>query len=101
MSRIPQAVLDAVDERRDGSCEATGCPTLNVQYHHRRAYGMGGRQHDDPEQNTVPNILGLCPRHHAWAHAHPNRAKDLGLIVPQWASIRDTLVIPTPSLGPC
>lgn len=102
MSRIPRAVIDTVEERRAGSCEATGWPTRAVEYHHRRAYGMGGRKADvDGLQNTEHNILGLCPKHHQWAHAHPAAARELGLIVPSSGDPRDVPVLSDRELGRC
>jgi hypothetical protein len=69
VSRIPRAVAAAVEERRGGSCEATGWPWLHVEYHHRRPYRAGGRPARDPIQNTAANLLAVCPLHHRWAHA--------------------------------
>lgn len=102
MSRIPPAVISEVETRRAGTCEATGWPVMAVEYHHRRAYGMGGRGADvDGLQNTGHNILGLCRKHHQWAHAHPRQARERGLIVSSWGDPRDVEVIADPALGRC
>lgn len=93
-------MLAEVDGRRGGTCEAAGWPVLHVQYHHRRPYRMGGRQADDGLQNTAANIVGLCPRHHAWAHAHGPGDRH-GLIVAEGFDPRDIPVIVDPRIGPC
>ena len=100
MSRIPPAVIEAVDARRMETCEATGWPTLHVQYHHRRPYRMGGRPADDALQNIAENILGLCRRHHEWAHAH-GPGDPHGFMLRDDQDPRDVPVRSDPRLGRC
>ena len=71
MSEIPRNVRVAVDRRERGRCLRCGGPGTDV--HHRRRRREGG--------HGVANLILLCRTCHSWAHGHPARARDLGLIV--------------------
>lgn len=65
-----------VAERSGGRCEARVegvCTGWLEHVHHRRLRSQGGS--DDPS-----NLVACCNRCHAWAHAHPVAAAELGLI---------------------
>lgn len=67
--------LDAgpfLEARSGGVCEWCGKPG-QLERHHRMRRRDGGE--------TFPNLLVLCSEDHAWAHAHPVKAREFGLIV--------------------
>jgi len=100
VSRIPPAVILEVEERAAGYCEACGWPAARVEFHHRQARGMGGTGDEQlrrADVDTAGNLLRLHPACHAWAHAHPARARALGWIVPSWADPADIPVLVDPS----
>lgn len=41
----------------------------------------------------MANIIALLPACHAYAHAHPDWARDRGLIVPTWLDPSETPVL--------
>ncbi len=48
-----------------------------IHEHHRKLRSQGGG--DEPT-----NVIGLPDVVHDWIHANPEKAKDAGLIVPEW-----------------
>lgn len=100
MSRIPAETLEVCWTRSGGACEAcTRTLPENYARHHRRAYGQGGREDDDPVQNMPENILLLHHRCHQWVHANPRQSREYGFIVPSWSQPADVLVLPLLQLG--
>lgn len=67
--------LDAgpfLEARSGGVCEWCGSPN-QLERHHRKRRRDGGE--------TFSNIVVLCRDDHRWAHEHPVRAREVGLIV--------------------
>lgn len=77
----------AVLQRSGGRCEATGiidpicgyAPHSGVAMHHMWPEDRDRGRHE-PER-----CRWLCDASHAWVHAHPNKAKELGLLRPDLA----------------
>lgn len=66
---MPEAHVDAVEERSGGMCEAS-CGKPATEIHHRRFTGRGGR-------HNIANLLALCGRgNHTGCHgiAHQGHA---------------------------
>lgn len=73
---------DSLRERAAGYCEACGLPlTGDEQRHHRQARGMGGDRREP--NDTLDTVILVHARCHSRIHAHPERARELGLIVAQ------------------
>lgn len=70
---IPTRQRELVRER-DGGCVVCGMAPYDV--HHRKRRREGG--------HALSNLVALCRRHHAEAHANPDVARTWGLIVPTW-----------------
>ena len=84
-----RATCDTVDERDGWACVRCG-RSLHVSSgsrHHRQL-----RRHGD---HSAANLVLLCGSGttgcHGWAHAHPDRARKVGLIVRGW---HDPAVVP-------
>ena len=74
----------AVAERSGGYCEMRlpGCSGKAVEIAHRVKRGQGGRHGAARvENNALPNLLHACHGCHAWTHAHPTDAGQLGLML--------------------
>jgi hypothetical protein len=78
---IPQHVLEAVNRRSGGCCEARlpGCTlTVGLQYHHRLRRSQGGR-------NDEATLVRLCAACHqdspAAVHRNPAAAYRSGLLI--------------------
>jgi hypothetical protein len=78
---FPPIVAAMIDKRDEGLCQRCGSGG-RLERHHRRAKGSGGSRARSHTQCPC-NALTLCWRCHRWAHEHPARAKDHGIIVPQ------------------
>ena len=64
----------ALIRARDGDrCARCGSPR-DLHVHHRIARSQGGRDYCE-------NLITLCPKDHAWAHAHPHEARAEGLLL--------------------
>lgn len=57
-----------------------------IHEHHRRLRSQGGG--DEPT-----NVIGLPDVIHDWIHAHPEKAKEAGLIVPEWQDPAEVKVV--------
>lgn len=62
---FPDEVKALVLMRSDGRCEACGERTGDLQYHHRRARGMGSTRR--PDTNTASNCLTHCKNRHEFS----------------------------------
>jgi len=86
-----------------------------TEAHHRRNRGMGGSGRSDT--NLAANGLMVCSADHRWITEHPERARELGWLVPQhktpsevpvmyrgkWALLSDSggvVFIPAPDRKP-
>jgi 5-methylcytosine-specific restriction endonuclease McrA len=78
---FPPVVQKLIDARDGGLCQRCGSDG-RMERHHRRAKGSGGSRARSHTQCPC-NALSLCWRCHRWAHEHPARARDLGIVVPQ------------------
>lgn len=70
---IPLSIRQQVWARSGGLCEC-GCGQRAIHIHHRKLRSQGGR-------HELPNLLHLSGACHDRAHANPERAYDLGLLV--------------------
>lgn len=81
---VPTAVRKSLAERSQGDCEMylPGCTGAATEVSHRIKRGTGGR-HGTAEElsNRLSNLLHACRECHAWCHARPAEAYDLGLIL--------------------
>lgn len=71
-------------ERSSGDCEMRlyGCFGRATEAAHRIKRGAGGRHGEALEENNrLSNLLHACRSCHAWTHASPNEAYDLGLML--------------------
>lgn len=70
--------------RAGGRCEvgAAGCDGRDLQTHHRRARGMGGRFRAGLAVNRPSNLVRVCLPCHHWIEHHPAEADALGLLHP-------------------
>jgi hypothetical protein len=87
VSRIPQEVIDAVNARANGDCEACGKPldSEGYDYHHRKLRSQGGKDEAVNLMLVHAGLRGRCHNlHQNSIHQNPNRSKDLGHIVPRW-----------------
>ncbi len=73
-SDFPTSVKKTVTKRSGGWCENPGCTRHAHHFHHRLMRSHGG-------PGTVTNCAHLCSPCHAWVHANPARAYELGLLV--------------------
>lgn len=76
---IHPSVIDAVEDRSDGACEAStpDCVGSAAQFHHRKL-----RKHGGPD--TVRNLLHVCAPCHHWIHHNPAVSYEHGLLLHQW-----------------
>lgn len=75
---------DALTRRSGGWCEMqlTGCEGRAYEAAHRIKRGMGGRKGEARvRNNTLSNVLHACHTCHAWCHARPEEAYELGLML--------------------
>jgi hypothetical protein len=85
------AALRALCVERDGNrcAKCSGWRAEGMNLHHRQLRSQGGK-------NTAANLISLCGSGttgcHGWVHAHPAKARDLGLIVPSWMDPAETPV---------
>jgi hypothetical protein len=71
---IPTKARLALAERDGGACFR--CGLAASEWHHRRS-----RRVRDEHTHSPGNGVSLCRACHAWVHQHPERARELGLIV--------------------
>ena len=94
MSR-PQGFTPAtrrlVDERSGGLCERCGNWGQDMQYHHRRARGMGSTKR--PESNLPANCLHLDSACHAAIESARAEAYEYGWLVRQHETPEDIPVL--------
>lgn len=86
---FPDEVKALVLMRSDGRCEACGERTGDLQYHHRRARGMGSTRR--PDTNTASNCLLVCLLDHAEIESHRAISYDRGHLV---RSMQSPIAIP-------
>ena len=91
MSAVPQRVRERVLYRSKGVCEAvvsdecrtflarTGFAKTGHELHHRKMRSQGG-------PHTEANLMATCPPCHAFIHAHPEQAREAGLLVSGFGS---------------
>lgn len=64
-------------KKRIGVCVFAGCGEFIYGWpHHRKLQSHGGSDND-------ANLCDICFDHHNWVHAHPEKAIELGLIIPE------------------
>lgn len=86
-----RATCDSVDERDGWSCVRCGVSLYSTSgsRHHRKRRRSGG--------HGAANLVLLCGSGttgcHGWAHAHPDEARLVGLIVPTWLDPLDVPVL--------
>lgn len=73
-TNVLRAVRQALLERASYTCEFDLCERRGTEMHHRLRRSQGG-------DHTLGNLTLLCGIHHAWVHANPALAEDLGLLV--------------------
>jgi hypothetical protein len=81
--------------RSGGWCEIrlSGCTGAATEVAHRKGRKMGGRRGlMRDESNRLSNLIHACHTCHAWTHARPTEALDLGLMVrehddPRWIPV--------------
>ena len=80
---FPQTVLDRVQARSEGRCEAQlpHCTGQAEQFHHRRPRAMGGSRR--ASTNTASNCLHLCASCHQWIETNRRQALSFGFLVLQ------------------
>lgn len=88
MSAIPAAARATV-QRRDGRCVRCGASGA-TQWHHRRS-----RRVADAHQHCACNGVTVCGACHRWAHAHPEAARNAGLIVSVFIAEPTTIPVKT------
>jgi hypothetical protein len=71
---IPTRSRSMLAQRDRGRC--VRCGGKGAHTHHRRPRGIR-----DEHTHHVGNLVTLCPLCHTWAHAHPEQAQAVGLIV--------------------
>lgn len=86
---FPDEVKALVLMRSDGRREACGERTGDLQYHHRRARGMGSTRR--PDTNTASNCLLVCLLDHAEIESHRAISYDRGHLV---RSMQSPIAIP-------
>ena len=84
-------VKDAVEERAGWRCELCANTHSDMEYHHRRARGMGSTKR--PETNAAANCIYLCGSCHRHVESHRTQAYDNGWLVRQSAFPADTPVL--------
>lgn len=68
-----QAANVTLLHRAEGGCEWCGATYTPLDRHHRKRRRDGG--------DRLSNIVLLCRTDHAWATEHPEKARQVGLIV--------------------
>lgn len=81
MTGFPKNVRDVIAARAKGICERCDFTNVGLQIHHRRPRGMGGSK--DPETNTAPNGVLVCPRCHSLIESFRDKALWWGWLVRQ------------------
>lgn len=91
MSTVPAGVCRLVDGRAGQACEMCGQHAEGGSRHHRRS-----KRVKRPDTNMAANLVLLCGSGatgcHGWVHGHVAEARELGLIVSQWATPADVPV---------
>lgn len=77
MSEIPTASRQVVSERDLDRC--VRCGGRSGAWHHRRR-----RRVEDSHTHEACNGILLCITCHAWVHANPKLAREMGWIVSAW-----------------
>lgn len=80
-------VFGLVAERSGGQCDAmvrvgkvyARCGVSPIQIHHKLLRSRGGDVLD--AVGETHHLMALCRQHHDWAHAHPQKAVQGGLII--------------------
>ena len=78
---IPKRSRDVVRARDRHRCVRCQIPAPNGHWHHRRS-----RSIRDAHTHCPCNGVWLCPTCHAFVHAHPQQAREEGLIAPRSAN---------------
>lgn len=84
---IPERSRTLVRVRERFRCARCLVPAPAGHWHHRRPRGV----RDGHTHCTCVGVW-LCSTCHAWAHAHPNEARDVGLIL--YRSISEPWTMP-------
>lgn len=81
MARVPMTgdQYEAVKARDIRRCARCGTPTLEGHWHHRRSKSIR-----DECVHESCNGVWLDAACHAWVHAHPFEARELGFIVSRY-----------------
>lgn len=75
----------AAYDREGGRCLVSGQPLGDRDgdtwhLHHRRPKSMGGTRRAN--EDTLPNVIAVMPSAHREIHAHPDRSRPLGWLLP-------------------
>jgi hypothetical protein len=88
MATIAPEICRLVDGRAGECCEMCGRHAQGGSRHHRRS-----KRVKRPDTNMPANLVLLCGSGstgcHGWVHGHVAEARELGLIVSQWATPAD------------
>jgi hypothetical protein len=83
---VPSQRRKTLAERSGGVCEARldGCSGRAIDPHHRVIRQRGGRQAEAKERSDqLSGLLHLCRFCHDWVHDHPEKARQIGLLLRQ------------------
>lgn len=89
---IPERSRDLVKIRDRHRCVRCLIPAPTGHWHHRRGRAVRG-----PHQHCPCNGVWLCSTCHVWAHANPEQAREVGLIVPRFVLEPGTQPFRTPT----
>src|SRR4029079_10837834 len=81
---LPQGRREEVWLRDAGLCQRCGGEGTDV--HHRMRRRDGG--------HSEWNLVLLCRPCHAWAHAHPDKAREYGYIISAYMEIEEARLVP-------
>jgi 5-methylcytosine-specific restriction endonuclease McrA len=88
---IPASSRAIVKARSLGRCERCGVPTTYGEAHHRRSRSVA-----DEHRHCPCVLVWLCGTCHRWAHAHPLKARETGVIVSKFIINPYTVPMATP-----
>jgi hypothetical protein len=83
---VPSQRRKTLADRSGGVCEARldGCSGRAIDPHHRVIRQRGGRQAEAKERSDqLSGLLHLCRFCHDWVHDHPEKARQIGLLLRQ------------------